>query len=113
MDMQCKTGDDGITTFILTGHLNATTALAAEATLASTIDAGALHLVLNLAGLDYISSAGLRVLLATFKKLSRQHGKLVLCELQPGVREILEISGLLTVFVVAATEAEARSLATR
>jgi len=111
MNMQPKTGD-GFTTFIVTGHLNATTAPAAEATLAGTIDAGALHLVLNLAGLDYISSAGLRVLLATYKRLSRQNGKLVLCELQPGVREVLELSGLLTAFVVAATEAEAESLAT-
>jgi stage II sporulation protein AA (anti-sigma F factor antagonist) len=106
MDLQRKTYD-GITTFIFTGQLNAITA-----TLAGTFDTGALHLVLNLAGLDFISSAGLRVLLATSKKLSRQNGKLVLCELQPAVRKVLEISGLLTVFVVAATEEEAQSLAT-
>ncbi len=111
MEMQPKTGD-GFTTFIVTGPLNAVTAPAAEATLASTIDAGVARLILNLAGVDYISSAGLRVLVATSKKLSRQNGKLVLCELQPPVREIFEISGLLTMFPVAATEAEAQSLAT-
>jgi len=111
MEMQRKSGD-GVTTFIVTGSLNATTSPTAGATLAGTIDAGESHLVLNLAGVDYISSAGLRVLLATAQKLSRQDGKLVLCELQPAVREVLEISGLLTVFVVAATEAEAQSLAT-
>ena len=110
MEMQRKTGD-GVTTFTVTGPLNATTAPTAGATLAGTIDAGDSHLVLNLAGVDYISSAGLRVLLTTTQRLSRQSGKLVLCELQPGVREVLEISGLLTVFAVAATEAEAQSLA--
>ncbi len=111
MDMQAKTGD-GLMTFVVTGRLDATTAPTAQATLAGATDSGALHLVLNLAGVDYISSAGLRVLLATAQKLSRQNGKLVLCELQPGVREVLEISGLLTVFAVAATEGEAQSLAT-
>ncbi len=111
MEMQQKTGD-GITTFILTGHLNATTAPAAETALSAAIDAGASHVVLNLAGVDYISSAGVRLLLSTSKKLSRQNGKLVLCDLQRGVREVLEISGLMTVFMVATTEAEAQSLAT-
>lgn len=110
MEMQSKTGD-GFTTFIVAGHLNATTAPAAEATLAGTIDAGASHLILNMAGVDYISSAGLRVLVTIFKKLSRQNGKLVLCELQPHVRELFEISGLLTMFAVAGTEVEAQSLA--
>ncbi len=111
MEIQSKSGD-GFTTFMVEGPLNATTAPAAETTLAGTIDAGASRLVLNLAGVDYISSAGLRVLLTAAKKLSRQNGKLVLCELQPRVREILEMSGLLTMLAVAATEAEAQSLAT-
>ena len=74
--------------------------------------AGASHLGLNLAGVDYISSASLRVLVATPRKLSRKNGKLVLRELQLRVREIFEISGLLTMLAVAATEAEAQSLAT-
>ncbi len=111
MEMQLKTGG-GIPTLLVTGQLNATTAPAAEATLARTIDTGGLHLILNLAGVDYISSAGVRVLLATSKRLSRENGKLVLCELQPRVREVLGMSGLLTVFVVASTEAEAQLLAT-
>ncbi len=110
MNMQSKTGD-GFTTFTVAGHLNAATAPTAEANLTGAIDTGALHLVLNLAGLDYISSAGLRVLLATYKKVSRQNGKLVLCELQPTVREVLELSGLLTLFPIAATEAEAEAVA--
>jgi len=110
MDMQATAGD-GFTTLVVTGRLDATTAPAAEATLAGVIEAGAVRLVLNLARLEYVSSAGLRVFLATAKKLSRQNGKLVLCEMQPGVREIFEISGLLTVLPVGATEAEAQALA--
>ena len=62
---------------------------------------------MNLAGLEYVSSAGLRVLLVTAKKLSRQNGKIVLCGLQDTVREVLTISGFLSIFQVAADEAEA------
>ncbi len=102
---------DGLTTFIVTGRLNAGTAPAAEDALTEAIDAGASRIVLNLAGVDLITSAGLRILVATSKKLSRQKGKLVLCELQSGVLHVLEISGLLTIFLVAGTEAEAQSLA--
>ena len=110
MDMQATTGD-GFTTVAVTGRLDAMTAPAAEAALVDVIDGGASRLVLNLARLQYVSSAGLRVILATAKKLSRQNGRLVLCEMQPGVREVFEISGLLTVLPVGATEAEAQALA--
>jgi len=109
MDMQATAGD-GFTTFAVTGRLDATTAPAAEATLAGAIDAGASRLVLNLARLEYVSSAGLRVLLAAAKKLSHRGGKLVLCEMPPAVRELFEISGLLTVLPVGATEADAQAL---
>ncbi len=112
MQMQAKK-NNGLTIFIVTGRLNAQTAPAAEDTLAEAIDAGASRIVLNLAGVDLITSAGLRILAATSKKLSRQNGKLVLCELQPAVLHIFEISGLLTIFLVAGTEAEAQSLAMR
>lgn len=110
MDMQATAGE-GFTTVAISGRLDAATAPAAEAALTRTIDAGAARLVLNLARLDYISSAGLRVLLASAKKVSRQNGKVVLCELQPAVREVFEISGLLTVFPLAATAADAQTIA--
>ena len=110
MQMQAKT-INGLTTFIVTGRLNATTAPAAESTLADAISAGASRIVVNLAGVDLITSAGLRILVATSKELSRQKGKLVLCELRPAVLQVFEISGLLTAFLVAATEADAQALA--
>jgi anti-anti-sigma factor len=110
MDVHAKAGD-GFTAVAISGRLDAMTAPAAEATLNGTIDGGASRLVLDLAGLEYVSSAGLRVLLAAAKRVSRLNGKLVLCALQPAVREVLEISGLLVVFGVAATVADAQALA--
>ena len=54
--------------------------------------AGQDHLVLDFAGVDYISSAGLRVLMLAAKQASAQKGFLALAAVQPLVREILEIS---------------------
>jgi anti-anti-sigma factor len=54
--------------------------------------AGQDHLVLDFAGVDYISSAGLRVLMLAAKQASAQKGFLALAAIQPLVREILEIS---------------------
>lgn len=65
--------------------------------------AGEPLVVLDLAGVDYVSSAGLRVLLAAHDELPR----LVLSGLQEYVREVLEVAGLDTVFETAPSVAEA------
>jgi anti-sigma B factor antagonist/stage II sporulation protein AA (anti-sigma F factor antagonist) len=54
--------------------------------------AGRDHLVLDLAGVDFISSAGLRVLMLAAKQAKAQRGFLALAAVQPLVGEILEIS---------------------
>ncbi|MFZ2654175.1 MAG: STAS domain-containing protein [Victivallales bacterium] len=106
MDIQSKIGN-GFTSLTIKGRLDAVTATAAEAAINRTIESGASNLILDLAGLDYVSSAGLRVLLVTAKRLSRQNGKIVLCGLQDAVREVFTISGFMSIFPVAANEAEA------
>lgn len=50
---------------------------------------------------DYISSAGLRIILSLVKKVSRNKGKIVLFSLQPTLREIFEISGFTKVIALA------------
>ncbi len=110
--MNIETTSDGqVTVVTISGRLDATTAPAAESALTTAIDGGAVRMVAHLADMDYISSAGLRVLLATAKALSRKDGRIVLCALQPGVREVFDISGLLSIFAVADTVEAARTLA--
>jgi anti-anti-sigma factor len=58
------------------------------------------QLVLDLSGVDYISSAGLRVLMLARKQAKAQGGTLVIAGLQPVVREIFEISRFTVVFEV-------------
>jgi anti-sigma B factor antagonist len=62
--------------------------------------AGGDRLVLDLAGLEYISSAGLRVLMLASRQARTRDGTLVVCGLQPIVREIFQISRFDVVFQV-------------
>ena len=62
--------------------------------------AGGDRLVLDLSGLEYISSAGLRVLMLASRDVKAREGRLVVCSLQPIVKEIFEISRFNIVFNV-------------
>jgi anti-sigma B factor antagonist len=66
----------------------------------ATCRPGGEQLVLDLTGLEYISSAGLRVLMLAAREAKAQDGTLVVCSLQPVVREIFEISRFNVVFRV-------------
>ena len=51
------------------------------------------RLLFDLGELEYLSSAGLRVLLSAAKEMKRRGGKIVLCSLNQFVKEIFEVSG--------------------
>ena len=65
------------------------------------------HVVLDLAGVDYISSAGLRVLMLAAKQAKAQSGFLAVAAVQPLVQEILEISKFTLVLRILPTVREA------
>ncbi|HLW27877.1 MAG TPA: STAS domain-containing protein [Kiloniellales bacterium] len=56
--------------------------------------------VLDFSSLEYISSAGLRVLLKAAKQGRAGGGKLALCCLSPHVREVFDISGFSSIFSI-------------
>lgn len=62
--------------------------------------AGGNQVVLDLSQLEYISSAGLRVLIIAAREARARKGKLIAVALQPVVREIFEISKFTLVFQV-------------
>jgi len=57
-------------------------------------------MVLNLQGVEYISSGGLRALIYLTKKMKKQGHELILTELQPKVEDIIDMSGLGAVFTI-------------
>jgi anti-anti-sigma factor len=61
----------------------------------------------DLAAVEYISSAGLRVLLRLVSRLREVQGELVLCSLTHAVREVFELAGFMAVFAVEPTRPQA------
>lgn len=93
----------------LKGRMDAVTAPDFDIWLGDRMQAGENRLVLDMTGLDYISSAGLRSLLSAAKKLKAVGGKIVLCGLGGTVAEVFSMSGFMAIFTVVATPAEALS----
>jgi anti-anti-sigma factor len=58
------------------------------------------HLILDCSDLNYISSSGLRVFLTIQKRMMASGGKFSLFAMQPGIREIFDISGFSSIFSI-------------
>jgi len=89
------------------GKLDTQSSPHAQTQLTQLIDQGATKLVVNFEKLDYISSAGLRILLAAAKQLKGNSGELRICGLNEVVQEVFDISGFTTILTVTKTEPEA------
>ena len=88
-----ETRHENYSVFKLNGRLDSNTAVGFEEKLFECIEDGNQKLILDFKDLDYISSAGLRVILKATKNLKNADGKLVLCAMQDYVKEVFEISG--------------------
>lgn len=86
-----KTLSGAALTVALEGRLDMTTAPKLEEELRGSVD-GVSRLVFDLEKLEYISSAGLRVLLAMQKHMNQQ-GKMVLQNVNEAVMEVFEVTG--------------------
>lgn len=104
MDISTRTQND-VTIVAFVGSLDSTTAPQAQQALDGILASGSRNIVIDFTGLDYISSAGLRVLLGTAKRLGA--GALRLFGLNETVGEVFRISGFSTILAVFKTEAEA------
>ena len=91
---------DGILVVALEGELDAYWAEEAERDLWAYLEQGHYRLVLDLDGLTYLSSAGLRVLLRLHQRITSLGGELILAAPQPFVQEVLATSGFDRTFPV-------------
>lgn len=85
-------------TIALTGRMDTTTAPELDAELKQSVS-GIKELVLDFAGLEYLSSAGLRVLLAAQKVMNRQ-GSMVVKNVNETILEIFEVTGFVDVLTI-------------
>lgn len=100
-------GHDKVTVIEASGRIDSMNANQLGNALENEIDEGNLYLVLDLNAVDYMSSAGLREMVATLKKAKRATGDLRIAQPSDRVREVLEMAGLDTIFKIYATQAEA------
>lgn len=103
------TSSEGVTVIKIEGNLDTQTSPAAQEELERIVEDGARKLLIDFADLAYISSAGLRVLLATAKKLTTEQGEMRMCNMNDVVKEVFEVSGFSTIFKVFPTDTEAMS----
>ncbi|NNL76045.1 MAG: STAS domain-containing protein [Desulfobacterales bacterium] len=84
---------NGIVSITIKGRLEADSSPEAEKVVREVLRGPTTRLLFNLSGLEYLSSAGLRVVLTAAKEMKRRDGKIVLCSLNEFVKEIFEVSG--------------------
>lgn len=97
MDVR-QTQHGSVSVIALTGRVDYGNAEALRAVIQPAVAAS--HTVLDFSGLEYISSAGLRVLVLAARETRARGHRLSLCCLQPVVREIFAISRFDQVFQI-------------
>lgn len=106
--MEVTVRDEGDAKVVmLNGKLDTNTTPTAEADINALLDGGATKLLINFEQLSYISSSGLRLLLATAKRLKASGGELKVCSLNEMATEVFEVSGFSSILNVFATEQDA------
>jgi len=93
--------ENGIVFISIKGRLDADSAPEAEKVVKKALEGQTNHVLFNLGALEYLSSAGLRVLLSAAKEMRRRDGKIVLCSLNEFVKEIFEVSGFQSLIPIA------------
>ena len=89
------------------GHLDSTNAREFEQRLFEEISNGPIDMVVDFKCLDYISSAGIRVILKATKAIKRKDGRIILCCMHHYVKEVFEIAGFDSFLPIVATMDEA------
>ena len=99
MDIHIKKVAKGLIVSII-GRLDAVSVREFDKEMDELIKKGESNFILDLSRLDYISSAGLRSILSTSKRLKENKGTMTLCGLQGGVKEAFDISGFSSIFTI-------------
>jgi anti-anti-sigma factor len=92
--------DGDVVIIRLAGRLDSGASSSAEERLSGALTDASPRIAIDMSGLAYISSAGLRVLLVLAKKVQQQNGKIALGGLAENVREVFAVSGFDTIFPI-------------
>lgn len=93
--------ENGVVFIAFKGRLDGTSAVEAEETINTIFKGENNRLLFDFEFLEYLSSAGLRVVLGAAKEIKRRDGKFVLCALNSYVKEVFEVSGFGAIIPIA------------
>ncbi len=99
--------NSAITILDISGRIDAATSSQIEEELGKKLDTGVTTLILNMKDLNYISSSGLRVILAALKRVKAKGGTIALADLQPGPGEVFKMTGFDRLFPISASVEQA------
>jgi len=88
-----ETRQQQITIFSLAGRLDSNSSPEFDKKIIQAMENGFRYIILDCQKLDYITSAGLRVVVKTAKKLKPEQGRIILCAMADYVKEVFEIAG--------------------
>lgn len=98
---------EDISIFKISGRLDSNTSPGFEEKILEAVESGSHKMIIDFEDLEYISSAGLRVLNKATKQLKYSEGRLILCSMQDYIREVFEIAGFDSFLPIVSTMDEA------
>ncbi|HRJ71515.1 MAG TPA: STAS domain-containing protein [Terrimicrobiaceae bacterium] len=110
MKLQVLESSDTLTHVALEGSLDIAGVQAIEAAFLAQTAGRKKPVLIDLAGVSYMASFGMRMIIDTFKVLDREGRKMALLHPQPMVAKILESAGMSEIVLITHDEAEARKV---
>jgi anti-sigma B factor antagonist len=99
--------ENGVTVLTVSGSVDALTAAELSSVIGDQIAEGRVQLVMDLTGLEFMSSAGLRTLLGAVKETRSNGGDLRIASSNPGIDKVLKMSGFQNIAKVFTTSGDA------
>ncbi len=100
---------DGAFVLIPVARVDSASAKAFEGRVLAAVNTGAAKIVIDFSEMDYISSAGLRVVLVG-AKMTRAPRKFALCGMKPHIREVFDVSGFAKILSIQPDRAAAAAI---
>jgi len=98
---------DGVVVIAPAGRIDTTTVGVLDGRLTPLLAVARPRIVVDFSGVDYISSAGLRILLVAARRVQQAGGGLALCGMGDSVRQVFQLAGFVPLFTIRETRAEA------
>jgi anti-sigma B factor antagonist len=96
----------GVTVVTVDGSIDSKTAPELQQKILEAT-AGTNMMVIDLSAVSFVSSAGLRVLLMVYRQVKSKDGKVILAGVSEEIKDVMSMTGFITFFELAETEAEA------